>query len=227
MTTEVDLCNRALLYIGAADITARDEDSTEAIACDVVFDRALREMQGMYDWNYNLTVAESIAAQTEMSLLPGFRYKHRIPEDFLRRGEVCRVYDENESDDRIYWDKDFHTRISPPLDGVDDTPGFTRYRQAPIKSRIAGGFVHTNFTPIRLIYHKYDPSVAHLDPLFEDAFVLYLASKIVYPLFKDVNFTRSVKDEATRSMKIAQDNEDKQNIDMTPLGSSFVDARYY
>ena len=101
--TKIDICNHALLKIGASNIASLDVDQNtdnatvqSAKLCNILFDQALEEVLRTYRWNSALKRA-TLSRLTET---PAFRwkYKYQLPNDCVR---VLNVYDESEAyDDR-------------------------------------------------------------------------------------------------------------------------------
>lgn len=78
----VDVCNNALLKVGAATIISLSDNSPEARACNLAFDDNRRDELRRYEWNFALKriiLAPDTAA-------PAFDYKYQftMPSDCLR-----------------------------------------------------------------------------------------------------------------------------------------------
>jgi hypothetical protein len=217
--SDVELCNDALGYIGKADINNLTDPEPAARQCAKFLPRTLRELQARYDWEHNLNVVD-IAAQTAASTFPGFTYKHKLPADFLRFSGLTST----EATTTSMLDATF----SPTSD--NDTSYEARYlrdlsRKQPVAMRISKGFIHTNFTPIRLVYHQHLSDTTTLPEMFRAAVVAQLAAKLVFPLTRDVNLTADLREMAAQAIGAAQDNEDNDEITEAPIGSTFEDAR--
>ena len=104
--SKIEICNHALLKIGAdtiasLDINQNDSDSVvhSAKLCGILFDQSLEETLRAYKWNSALKRAQ-LSRLTEK---PAFKweYKYQLPNDCVR---VINVYDNKDSyDDRTEW----------------------------------------------------------------------------------------------------------------------------
>lgn len=104
--TKVEICNHALLKIGADTIASLDinQNDQEAVVqsaklCNIFFNQALEEVLRTYRWNSALKRAE-LPRLTEA---PAFKweYKYQLPNDCVR---VVNVYEDKEAyDDRTEW----------------------------------------------------------------------------------------------------------------------------
>lgn len=102
--TKVEICNHALLKIGADTIASLDinQNDSEAVVhsaklCGIFFDQALEEILRTHPWNCALKRAEL----SRLSDAPAFKwkYKYQLPGDCVR---VINVYDTTEAyDDRV------------------------------------------------------------------------------------------------------------------------------
>lgn len=217
--SEVDICNDALAVFGKAIINNLLDPEPAARRCNQFYARTLRELQARYDWEHNLTVKD-IAAQTEASTVPGFRYAHKLPSDYLRFSGLTTT------------DTSITNMLGvtfSPVTSEDDVSYAanlrTLVRQTPVPMRIADGYIHTNFTPIRFVYHRYKTDIGTLPELFRTALVMQLAAKLVFPMTRDTKLTADVRKEASDAVMFAQDEEDNDELNEAPQGSSFEDAR--
>ncbi len=104
--TKVEICNHALLKIGADTIASLDinQNDQEAVVqsaklCNIFFNQALEEVLRTYKWNSALKRAKL----TRLTETPAFKfeYKFQLPNDCVR---VVNVYDKKEAyDDRTQW----------------------------------------------------------------------------------------------------------------------------
>jgi len=82
MASKVDICNRALVILGADTIMELGEDSEEARKCNVLYDEARQTVIRDYPWN-------ACTKQATLALLvdePVFnwQYAYQLPTDCLR-----------------------------------------------------------------------------------------------------------------------------------------------
>jgi len=104
--TKVEICNHALLKIGADTIASLDinQNDQEAVVqsaklCNIFFNQALEEVLRTYRWNSALKRAEL----TRLTEVPAFKfeYKYQLPNDCVR---VVNVYEDKKAyDDRTEW----------------------------------------------------------------------------------------------------------------------------
>ena len=104
--TKIEICNHALLKIGADTIASLDinQNDQEAVVqsakfCNILFNQALEEVLRTYKWNSAL----KRSALTRLTETPAFKfkYKYQLPNDCVR---VVSLYDEKEAyDDRTEW----------------------------------------------------------------------------------------------------------------------------
>lgn len=84
--SEVSICNQALIELGAHTFSSRTEQTTEAIACNNIFDNLRRELIGAHSWNFAMKQVEL----AESSSTPSHQFNHQyaIPSDMLRMWKV-------------------------------------------------------------------------------------------------------------------------------------------
>jgi hypothetical protein len=83
MTTSVEICNAALVLVGANDINSFDDQTVEARICRSIYPSAYEAMLQSYPWRFSLKEAD---LGGEVIPSPLFRYGKRylLPPDFLR-----------------------------------------------------------------------------------------------------------------------------------------------
>lgn len=104
--SKIEICNHALLKIGADTIASLDinQNDTEAVVqsaklCNVLFRQSLDETLRTYKWNSALKRYKL----NRLSEAPAFKFKYQyqLPNDCIR---VINVYDDPEAyDDRTEW----------------------------------------------------------------------------------------------------------------------------
>lgn len=104
--SKIEICNHALLKIGADTIASLDinQNDTEAVVqsaklCNVLFRQALDETLRTYKWNSALKRYKL----NRLSEAPAFKFKYQyqLPSDCIR---VINVYDKADAyDDRTQW----------------------------------------------------------------------------------------------------------------------------
>lgn len=91
MASIVEICNSALLSLGANTISALTEISTEAAACNAKWDLSRRALLRIHPWNFAIKRQE--LARTVAGPEYRFKYKYALPADCIR---VLTVYQTGE-----------------------------------------------------------------------------------------------------------------------------------
>ena len=94
-TSEVGVCNAALIQLGAKTIASRSEDSKAGRLCNARFDDVRDEVQASYPWN----CCKSRATLAQLTTTPDFEYsyEYQLPADpFCLR--VVEMYNEHDYD---------------------------------------------------------------------------------------------------------------------------------
>jgi len=104
--SKVDICNHALLKIGADTISSLDtaSNTTEATIqsakfCNVLFDQALEEVLRMHKWNNAMRRVKL----TRLTEAPAFKWKYNylVPTDCIR---IINLYETTDAyDDQTSW----------------------------------------------------------------------------------------------------------------------------
>ena len=79
--TDVTICNKALLLLGAEAITSFSDGSPAAQACDTIYKEVKNSTLGMYRWSF--TIAKTQLAQDTATPNSEWRYQYRLPNDIL------------------------------------------------------------------------------------------------------------------------------------------------
>ena len=163
-STDTDICNMALMYIGEGVnlISSLDEDSTEAKTCKFWFDRRRDLLMEVWPWE----VAKEYATLTLVANDPNpdWRYSYRYPTDCLFAERVLKGGDNTrypESDPRV-----------PFTTGQDDQ----------------GWLIFTDQTPACLKYVRRLTNTAYWKESFIDALAWSMAGVLALPLGRAVAF---------------------------------------
>lgn len=96
MASIIDICNYALMRIGTkSGIMALDEASPEAIACNLVFDQALRASLRKHPWNF---ASASVALAELGSPRSDWAYRYALPSDCVN---ALRILGDAKTSDRV------------------------------------------------------------------------------------------------------------------------------
>lgn len=91
--TEINICSRALIAIGANEITSFEEGTVEAKVAKAKFETAKRDLLSIYPWTFS--VCETFMARIPGDDLAIHKYIYELPEDFLRaitlRGDYANI----------------------------------------------------------------------------------------------------------------------------------------
>jgi len=86
MATEVDICNQALIAVGANQILSLDAASKEGKLCKALYPKFRDQEMAKHKWNFALKRAELAASATEP--VWGYSFALPLPADLLRLVDV-------------------------------------------------------------------------------------------------------------------------------------------
>ncbi len=237
--TEVDLANRALGAIGArTTITSLVENSPEAIACAREFAPARDELLRKAHWDFarkaingtvlksapgtpgNTDPATAIWVPATQPPLP-WLFEYQYPSDCMQV-----------------------RRIVPQLTSMMglSTPIFTNGRYAyPVNpntvfvipfvkaydTSLAQTVILTNQYQAIIEYTFKQTAVAFWDSMFTEAFVILLATKIVFELTGKVSITRDAMERYMFLVEQAQAADANEGLTIWNTESEFIAARTY
>ena len=165
--SKIDICNHALLKVGADTIASLDtaQATTDAVIysaklCNIFFDYVLDEALRLYPWN-NATKSASLFKLTEK---PNFEWdsQFELPADFIR---LINLYDSTDAiDDRTEWCKE-------------------------------GNKVLCNYDQVFITYVAKPEDVSILDALATQCIICILAMKLVQPMQLDDSLHTKIQQE--------------------------------
>ena len=79
--TNVTVCNKALLLLGAEPITSFSDGTPAAQACSTIYEDTKRTTLGMYRWSF--TIAKKELARDTASPNSEWTYQYLLPNDIL------------------------------------------------------------------------------------------------------------------------------------------------
>jgi hypothetical protein len=196
--TKIDLCNHALLKVGADTIASLDTnpDASEGInrkaaLCNILFDQALEEILRSYTWN----CVTKRAKLTRLSEKPSFKwdYQYQLPGDFCR---LINLYDNvNAYDDGTEW-------------------------------VIEGNSVLCDHEEVYITYTHIPEDISILDPLAAQAVICKLAIKLCVPLQLDESMANNILQELLGVvMPAARSIDTFENKEYSSPESQFLLAR--
>ncbi len=80
--TDIGLCSRALIRLGAQPITSFDDGSAEAEICGALYPQSRDALLSAYGWGF--ATAQIELAQLTETPIGGYKYAYALPNDFLR-----------------------------------------------------------------------------------------------------------------------------------------------
>lgn len=165
--SKIDICNHALLKVGADTIASLDtaQATTDAVIysaklCNIFFDQSVEETLRLYPWN-NATKRASLV---QLSETPAFKWKfqYELPTDFVR---LINLYDSTEAhDDRLEWCKE-------------------------------GNRVLCDYEKVFITYIAKPADISSLDSLATQCLVCVLAMKLVQPMQLDDSLHSKIQQE--------------------------------
>lgn len=162
MASEIEICNSALIQLGAEDtILSLDDDTTPARMCKAMYAICRDEVMTRFAWNSAMEQAQ-LAALTDAPTW-GYTYAFQLPADCLR---VVKVSSES---------------------GNYDTATGTYYQSSwtawrPMDWKRHGRKILANSSPLLIAYIKQITDPNTMDPSLRDAISAYLAAKIAYKI---------------------------------------------
>ena len=197
--TKIDICNQALLKVGADMIASLDTSSSSteshirsASLCKTFFDSSLEETIRVYA--FNSCTKRSIPNKLDAS--PTFEYDNAfvLPNDCIR---VIDVYDnENAYDDRL-------------------------------KYVVEGRNILCDYDTIYLKYAARPDDITHLDPLAAQVVILKLALKLAFPMQLDDKIENSITKELEQIiLPYARSVDTFENSDYSQPESEIILSRY-
>ena len=79
--TDVSICNKALLFLGANKITSFAEGSAAADACNLLYKEVKKSTLAMYSWTFSL--GKATLPQETTSPTSEWTYQYALPNDML------------------------------------------------------------------------------------------------------------------------------------------------
>ena len=88
MASIIEICNTALIELGAETISSLSETSTEAVSCNTVWEQCRKSVLRSHPWNF-ATKTEELPAITVNTRKFRYDYAYQLPSNCLR---LMRVY---------------------------------------------------------------------------------------------------------------------------------------
>ena len=197
--SKIDVCNQALLKVGADTIASLDTSSdldegtiVEANLCNIFFDQALEETMRIYPWN--CCTARTIPVKLAQDPAFGYESAFQLPNDCMR---VINVFDSSDQ----------------------DTNG--------VRWVVEGDKVLCDYDVIYLKYVQKPTSVGILDPLAVRALICNLALKLAIPLqLSDTQAARILAELEQVVLPSARSIDTFENKELLTEESTWITGRY-
>jgi hypothetical protein len=88
MADQVEICNLALLDVGAKTISAIDEGTTESNVCQDIYELYLKEVLGEHTWDFQKKWVALAAPTVTVNLDERYDYVYQLPSDYLRMSRM-------------------------------------------------------------------------------------------------------------------------------------------
>lgn len=154
MATNVSICNLALVRVGVGPdgyIDSLEEETTEGMACDALFEHCRDTLLSSFDWNFarrrqTLALLEDVERE-------GWEYAYALPSDVL---------------------------VPLRITGAERTPDAASRVPFAVEANDSGDgqVLVTDFEEVELVYTAKITSQAIVNPLFYDTLAWLLASEL-------------------------------------------------
>ncbi len=158
----VELCNLALLKLAQPPISSLNDNTPQAIYCNIVYENSLAEVMAKYDWSFLITRVKSkgvnensvndVAVDSDDDAFKqdygGYMYKHIVPAESSR---ILNIYD---------------TGTETPKSAY-----YVRKQQYVIRS----GYIFTDDEIIAIEYVKNTCTIAQMPEWFKQLFAFAMA----------------------------------------------------
>lgn len=202
MSSEVSICNRALIKVGCNRITSLSDNSKEARLCNQIYDDVRDAVLRGFDWSF-ATKRLTLSLLTETAV--GWLYVYTYPPDCHKAREI---YNANQSDNTA---------------GIEATPAITY--EIALSSTDNKRVILTDQEDAVLIYTAKVTDTNLFGADFEDALTFKLAAELAMPLRQSeqlMNLNLNAYREVISGAKVTSANESKRR-ETSP--STILDSR--
>lgn len=164
MASKLEICNFALQNLGANKITSLNENTTEAIECNLRYDSSRRALLQMHLWNFAIKRA-SLSRETST---PAFNYNYQfaLPSDFLY-AVMTGLEESFQSPAPQIVNTNLYVNDVPSYGGID-------------KYRIEGKKLLSYDTEVNLVYVADEEDTTAFSATFTELLARYLSYQIAY-----------------------------------------------
>lgn len=204
MPSEVSICNIALDHVGKAQISALDEDSSEAQTCSRHYALARDSVLTKYNYRF-LRGLQALAQLSVNDRSNAWGYAYAVPTNLLR---VRRVMPEIEGSALL-------TSYGSTGETVD----------VEVLYELEGGNLYCDLTSVTLEYTRSDiAATAYAQPV-SDAISAALAARIAYPLTRDRQLRSDMLQLARQAALEAEVWDARQSRHTSDIQSTLVISR--
>lgn len=200
MTSIVSICNLALSNIGKDNISALNEATPEARACNQFYDHVRDMLLQAYPWRWaGRTVS---LAEIENDKPGAWAYAYQRPTDCLKISYVRPQY----SDTPLALD-------DPKLDAFG------------VMHEVEGQAIYTDISPALLRYTARVADPTKFPPLFVEAMGWHLSVRLAMPLTRDPAIRREAFQIANGMQATAQMQDANEVRETSDIASDLIEAR--
>lgn len=198
MASIVSICNLALTHLGKDRIDTLTEASSEARACNLVYDQTLDALLSAYPWRF--ARGRTTLSEVDNGRADDWKHAYALPTACVKAlsVELASLSDDGEL---------------PP---------------APLSGwpyELEGETVYCDLTPARLAYVKRVTDPTKFSPLFIEALSWHLAARLAMPLTRDPNQRSAAFSMALQTQAAASTADANEERHTTMTGSPYLDAR--
>lgn len=206
MASNVDICNLALVKLGAQSIPSLTANEPKAAALNRVYPMLRDKLQRVYYWSFNLAYDELPASDTA----PDFEYDfiYPLPSDFLR----LRLADCSNGSSPA---------VGMPSASLGDY-NFARMQQY----RIVGRSIYTSIpAPLRIQYSRRVEDPEQFDVAFNESLACYIAWQLCEQLTGSGQKKQAAQQEYMMSLREARMTNAMELPPETIPDDTFIQAR--
>ena len=206
MASDIDICNLALVKLGAQPIPSLTSNDPKAAVLNRVYPMLRDKLQRVYYWSFNLTYAELPV----LTAAPPFEYSYAysLPSDFLR----LRLADVSNGSSQF---------VGMPGVNIGDW-NFNRNQDY----RIVSGQIWTNVpAPLRIQYSRRVTDPTQFDTAFNESFACYIAYQLCEQLTGSTQKKAALEREYMMSMRDARMTNAVELPPETIPDDSFMQSR--
>lgn len=102
MSSDIKICNSALLLCGGSEISSFSDETREALLCSALYENT-RDML-LYEHYWRFSLAQVLLSRLSATPLYGYQYAHQVPSDALRMKSVETSAKYEVFQDKLYCD---------------------------------------------------------------------------------------------------------------------------